>query len=427
MELSAGCGSPSASGRLASPSSSSPRARPLNLLQSSASPGHSSPLAAAFYPSPSIASTASPHSSSPLRQAERLSSSAPSQLLLDPLLHPEAEVAKAADSAHSGLVTAAAEREERQHFAPAAAAAPALAAADPAAAAPSVPVVSPAAAVAAPAAAPLQFKQGENPLLSLNIPTGELGVEHVAALVSLFSPAASASSPASASLSPLLSQLVSHLSYRELFDFLISAPRSLSAATFRHFARPVLARHRPPQPRPSPNAQIGLLLLQFLHDHLASIAASSSGLTLDFIYPRGADSFTLDVPTPEMFVLVSSHPSDPLLVHPLNALRKADTELRRLVFGRQLRLLVERGRGLVALGSGDVCLRKLYISFSCDAHYERRQGALDLDGSGRQVVEDRDGKVVIRHGRYVPARYDDWIVLSVLNQQTRVGLPKLGH
>ena len=169
-------------------------------------------------------------------------------------------------------------------------------------------------------------------------------------------------------------------------------------------------------------AQIGLLLLQFLSDHLVSVATSAASLTFTFAFPRQADSFTLDVPTPDMFVLESRHPTDATLVHPLNTVRKADSEVRRIVFSRTVRVMIGRDRGIVGLGSGDLSVKKVF-SFSCDMRYERRVGEVDVDGSGRQVVEDRDGKIRVEGGHYVLARYDDWLVLTVLGQQVQIGLP----
>ena len=244
----------------------------------------------------------------------------------------------------------------------------------------------------------MRFKKGENPLLTLNIPKGQLSVEHISSIIALFSPPTASSTPVSA----LLSTLASHLTYIHLFNFLISAPRTVSAAVFKHFSQPILARHKPPNPRPSPNAQIGLLLLQFLTDHLQSITTSASALTFTFTFPRAADSFTLDVPTPDMFVLESRHPSDATLVHPLNSVRKAEAEVRRIVFARVVRVMIGKDSGIVGLGSGDLSVRKVF-SFSCDMRYERRVGEVDVDGSGRSVVEDMDGKVRVENGHYVLA------------------------
>lgn len=268
----------------------------------------------------------------------------------------------------------------------------------------------------------MRFKKGENPLLTLNIPKGKLSVEHIASIIALFSPppvSSSSSSPVSA----LLSTLASHLTYIHLFNFLLSAPRTVSSAVFKHFSHPILKRHKPPNPRPSPNAQIGLLLLQFLTDYLVSIATSSTALTFKFDFPRQSDSMTLDVPTPDMFVLESRHPTEPTLVHPLNVVRKADSEVRRIVFSRVVRVMLGKDRGIVGLGSGDLSVKKVF-SFSCDMRYERRVGEVDVDGSGRQVVEDRDGKVRVEGGHYVLARYDDWLVVTVLGQQVQIGLPR---
>ena len=265
----------------------------------------------------------------------------------------------------------------------------------------------------------VHFKRGENPLLTLAIPKGELSVEHISSIIDLFSPPLS-SSPSPASL---LSTLASHLTYLHLFNFVISAPRTVSSAVFKHFSQPILARHRPPNPRPSPNAQIGLLLLQFLTDHVVSVSTSTSGLTFSFAFPRHSDSFTLDVPTPDMFVLESRHPTDPTLVHPLNVVRKADNEVRRIVFSRVVRVLLGKDRGIVGLGSGDLSVKKVF-SFSCDMRYERRIGEVDVDSSGRQVVEDREGKVRVESGHYVLARYDDWLIVTVLGQQVLIGLPR---
>ena len=284
-------------------------------------------------------------------------------------------------------------------------------------AAPSTPSI-PAALPAASAAPIVHFKKGENPLLSLGIPKGSVSVEHISSLLALFTqPPSTSASPAS-----LLSTLASHLTYIHLFNFVISAPRTVSSAVFKHFSQPILAHHKPPHPRPSPNAQIGLLLLQFLTDYLVSISTSASALTFTFDFPRQSDSFTLDVPTPDMFVLESRHPSDPTLVHPLNVVRKADSEVRRIVFNRVVRVMIGRDRGIVGLGSGDLSVKKVF-SFSCDMRYERRVGEVDVDGNGRQVVEDRDGKVRVKGGHYVLARYDDWLVVTVLGQQVQIGLP----
>ena len=283
---------------------------------------------------------------------------------------------------------------------------------------PSIPVALPSAAETP----VVHFKKGENPLLSLNIPKGQLRVEHIQSIIALFSPPPVPSSSASSPTS-LLSTLASHLTYIHLFNFLISAPRTVSSAVFKHFSQPILARHKPPNPRPSPNAQIGLLLLQFLTSHLVSISTSASALAFTFDFPRQADSFTLDVPNPEMFVIESRHPSDPTLVHPLNVVRKADSEVRRIVFSRVVRVMIGKDRGIVGLGSGDLSVKKVF-SFSCDMRYERRLGEVDVDGSGRQVVEDTNGKVRVEHGHYVLARYDDWLVVTVLGQQVQIGLPQ---
>ena len=280
------------------------------------------------------------------------------------------------------------------------------------------PVLSP--DLPAPPPLPLPaFKPGENPLLALNIPQGELTPSSIESLISLFSPS---STTTTTTTTPLLSHLASHLTYLHLFDFVISAPRRLSSATFRHFSQPILARARASPTRPSPNAQIGLLLLRFFSNHLSSITTTPHSLNLAFTFPSAASSHALDVPTPDMFVLESKHPTDPTLVHPLNVLKKADSDVRRMVFARVVRVMIERGRGVVGVGAGDVSVKKVF-AFGCDMRYERRVGMVDVDGSGRQVVEDRGGKVVVKSGHYVLARYDDWLIVTVLNQQVMIGLP----
>ena len=287
---------------------------------------------------------------------------------------------------------------------------------------PSIPVALPT-ANATPA---VHFRNGENPLMALGVPKGQLSVDHISAIIALFSPPSAVSSQLSSSPASLLSTLASHLTYVALFNFLMSAPRTISSAVFKHFSQPILARFKPPNPRPSPNAQIGLLLLQFLTDYMSSIGTSASALTFTFDFPRRAESFTLDVPFPELFIIESRHPSDPTLVHPLNVVRKADGEVRRIVFSRVVRVMLAKDRGIVGLGSGDLSVKKVF-SFSCDMRYERRVGEVDVDSSGRQVVEDREGKVRVERGHYVLARYDDWLVVTVLGQQVQIGLPSFSR
>lgn len=83
---------------------------------------------------------------------------------------------------------------------------------------------------------------------------------------------------------------------------------------------------------------------------------------------------------------------------------------------------MDNERGLYGVQSGDIALKKVF-SFNADIRYERRIGEWDKDSAGRQVIEDLDGKPVIKNKHYVAAIYDDWLIISVLNQQVVIGLP----
>lgn len=52
---------------------------------------------------------------------------------------------------------------------------------------------------------------------------------------------------------------------------------------------------------------------------------------------------------------------------------------------------------------------------------------IEYDGKNRPMIEHgTDGKPLIHNKHYIPKRFDDWLVVTVLKQEVLVGLPNLG-
>ena len=56
-------------------------------------------------------------------------------------------------------------------------------------------------------------------------------------------------------------------------------------------------------------------------------------------------------------------------------------------------------------------------------HHKRR---VETDARQRPFLRlDKDRKPIINHSHYVPAYYDDWLVITILGQETWIGISPL--
>ena len=186
------------------------------------------------------------------------------------------------------------------------------------------------------------------------------------------------------------------------------------------------------------------LLLSFMHwlvdiridrpvaSSSASAAAALSTLTLRFDFgPAASGAYSyIDLPSQPTWVLSSKHPRDPYLVHPLNQPKIYTNESHRLCIHRELCLQFSGSRGVVSIRSGDVSIKKSFVSLNCDLRTEYRPGMVEYDDSRNPFLvmrEDDDTKPLITEdGHYLPRTFDCWLVVTVLTRETWVGLPIIG-
>jgi hypothetical protein len=236
-----------------------------------------------------------------------------------------------------------------------------------------------------------------------------------------------------------------NLSYKHIFQYLLTANRVISGQTLQSYVKPTILaynqriKQRDLMRKNNKNAanfpqQLDAELpgevfkfLQFFSDYLSEIRVDKqrSTLTLQFDF-RGASSYTLELPTPQTYVLQSKHKTDQYLVNSLNKAVIAEVEVRKLVFNNTVELQLDKVTGEIKhVREGDVSVKK-FLSFTADLHYEHKENMADYDGQNRFYLEcDVMGKPMIHNNHYVPKCYDDWIVVTVMKQEVYIGLPKL--
>lgn len=228
-----------------------------------------------------------------------------------------------------------------------------------------------------------------------------------------------------------------------------SAPHAASGASsssHAHSAAGAASAAAPVTPKVgsalSPEA--AKLLLSFMHwlvdiridrpalSSSAAAAAALSTLTLRFDFgPAASGAYSyIDLPSQPTWVLGSKHPRDPYLVHPLNQPKIYTNESHRLCIHRELALSFSAAKGIISIRSGDVSLKKSFVSLNCDLRTEYRPGMVEYDDSRNPFLvmrEDDESKPVITDdGHYLPRTFDCWLVVTVLTRETWVGLPIIG-
>jgi hypothetical protein len=167
--------------------------------------------------------------------------------------------------------------------------------------------------------------------------------------------------------------------------------------------------------------------------------SSSPLLTLKFDFGSASSGsyVYVDLPSQPTWVLSSGHAADKFLVHPLNQPKIYRNASHRLCLHKEMQFKLARGgppgsgtvAGVRSLRAGDVSIKK-FVTFNADVRTEHRPGMIEYDDSRNAFLtmrSDEPDKPLIVDGRYQPRSFDYWLVLSVLKQETWVGLPHIGR
>lgn len=157
---------------------------------------------------------------------------------------------------------------------------------------------------------------------------------------------------------------------------------------------------------------------------LASVEVHSGTI---FIHFMTRESLVVTMPPSDDWVLVSKHPSDPLLVHPLNEPLVVRSEPRKFTVRPTLRIKLGK-HGIDKVVSGDIRLNS-FLNLNVQIRMTDRPGVVAKDPSGRPYIategEGAASKPLVRGGKYEYQTHDQWLIVSVFGFSTEFGLPRL--
>jgi hypothetical protein len=160
-------------------------------------------------------------------------------------------------------------------------------------------------------------------------------------------------------------------------------------------------------------------------DALQRVEAAGGKVTFHFDFGREGHR-DIQLPGSSQKVLDSRHRSDPWLVDRKNRVRDEVSKGQKLRLQDELQFSVNQ-QGLTGLREGDLAVHHWLAGWvNMDLHSERHPDRVATGEKDRPVLRtDSRGNPVVDNGRYVPQRYDDWVIITAAGRRIEVGVPPL--
>ncbi len=153
--------------------------------------------------------------------------------------------------------------------------------------------------------------------------------------------------------------------------------------------------------------------------NLESLTSDGATLTVNLDFGRSS-SKKLKLPKSTNTVVASTSSSDPYAT--------GSTRLQQVTGGGHTLVVQDTltlgisDKGLTSIEG--VAVKKLF-SFSVNGHSLTSPGKVQTEDGDVVVQTDESGAPIVEDGHYVPATFDDWIILEVAGRKIEIGVPAL--
>jgi hypothetical protein len=153
-------------------------------------------------------------------------------------------------------------------------------------------------------------------------------------------------------------------------------------------------------------------------DRLRNASLEKDRLRLVFDFGRERTQ-VVRIPSHQLQVLEPDDERDPLRG---GRVRTVETASREVIVHDVVELELTAS-GIAGLRGGGIQVRYGFLRFSLDARTVVERGRIAFDGDGHIVLAtDERGQPRRDHGRFVPRRYDVWLVLEAAGHKFEIGV-----